>query len=192
MYLNSIPVIVNFTVFLFFCFFFSFPFFSIRLFYFIYISNVIPFPGFPPASPLSYPPLPCFYEGAPPPNFPLLPHCPSIPLHWGIEPSQDQGPPFPLMPDKAPSAPAVFSITPPLGTLSSVRWLAVSLPICIGQDLAELLRIQLYQAPVSKHFLVSTIASGFGVCMWDGSPGGALTGWPFLQSLLHSLSLYFL
>ena len=29
------------------------------------------------------------------------PHHPSIPLHWGIEPSQDQGPPLPLMPDKA-------------------------------------------------------------------------------------------
>jgi hypothetical protein len=29
----------------------------------------------------------------------VLPH-PHIPLHWGIEPSQDQGPLLPLMPDK--------------------------------------------------------------------------------------------
>jgi len=29
-------------------------------------------------------------------------------------------------------------------------------------------------------------------CIWDGSPSGAVSGWPFLQSLLHSLSLYFL
>jgi hypothetical protein len=51
------------------------------------------------------PPLSCFYEGSPPPTYPpthpLLLHCPSIPLHWGIKPSQDQGPPLQLMPDKA-------------------------------------------------------------------------------------------
>jgi hypothetical protein len=35
------------------------------------------------------------------PIHPLPPHHPSIPLHWGIEPSQDQGPPSPLTPDKA-------------------------------------------------------------------------------------------
>ena len=148
--------------------------------------------SFPSAKSLSHHPLPCFYEGAPPPIHPLLPHCPSIPLHWGIKPSQDQGPPLPLMPDKAPSAPSVLPLTPPLGSLCSVQWLTVSIWICIGQDLAEPLRRQLYQAPVSKHFLASAIVSGFGVCMWDGSPGGAVSGWPFLQSLLYSLSLYFL
>jgi hypothetical protein len=57
------------------------------------------------------PPLPCFYEGAPPPTYPLPFHCPSIPLHWGIKPSQDQGPPLPLMPDKAPWAPLVLLLT---------------------------------------------------------------------------------
>ena len=35
--------------------------------FFINISNVIPFPGFPSRKPLSHPPSPCFYEGAPPP-----------------------------------------------------------------------------------------------------------------------------
>jgi hypothetical protein len=40
--------------------------------------------------------------------------------------------------------------------------------------------------------LASTIVSGFGVCMWDGSPYVAVSGWHFLQSLLHSLTLYFL
>ena len=34
--------------------------------------------------------------------------------------------------------------------------------------------------------------SGFGGCIWDGSLGGAVSGWPFLQSLLHTLSLYLL
>lgn len=55
----------------------------------ICISNVIPF------LPSSIP-LPSFYEGAPTPTHPLQPQCPGIPLHWGNEPSQDQGL-FPLL-----------------------------------------------------------------------------------------------
>jgi len=123
---------------------------------------------------------------------PLPPHCPGILLHWGIEPSQDQGPLLPLMLDKAilcicswshgslfvwwfspwelwrfglvdmvvlpmglqiPSAPSVFSLTPSLGFLCSVQWLAMSICLCICQALEEPLRGQLYQASVSKHFL---------------------------------------
>ena len=34
-----------------------------------------------------------------------------------------------------------------------------------------------------------TVVSDFGDCLWDGSPGGAVSGWSFLQSLLHTLSL---
>jgi hypothetical protein len=85
----------------------------------------------------------------------------------------------------------VLALTSPLGSPSSVRCLASSICIFICQALAELLRRQLYQAPISKHFLASTIVSGFGGCRWNGSPGGAVSGWPFLQSLLHSLSLHF-
>ena len=47
-----------------------------------------------------YPPSPCFYEAAPLHTHPLLPLSPGIPLHWGIEHSQDQGPLLPLMNDK--------------------------------------------------------------------------------------------
>ena len=93
---------------------------------------------------------------------------------------------------QTPSAPWVLSLAPSLGTLCSIQWMAVSIHFCICQALAEPLRRQLYQAPVSKHFLASTIVSGFGDCIWDGSPGGAVSGWPFLQSLLHTLSLYLL
>jgi hypothetical protein len=67
----------------------------------IYISNIILLPGFPFANLLSHPPPHCFYEGTPPPIHPLQPHCPSIPLPWGIKPPLDQGPPFLLMPEKA-------------------------------------------------------------------------------------------
>jgi hypothetical protein len=45
-------------------------------------------------------PLPCFYEGLPSPIYSLPPPHPGIPLHWGIKPSKDQGPLFPLMPNK--------------------------------------------------------------------------------------------
>jgi hypothetical protein len=62
------------------------------------------FPVMPPQTP--YPILHrlCFYEGAPPPIHPLLPHNSSIPLHWVIKLPQDQGPSLPLMSDKAISA----------------------------------------------------------------------------------------
>jgi hypothetical protein len=59
--------------------------------FFIYILNVVPFPGFPSENSLSPPQLPasqpthsCFLALA-------------FPLHWGIEPSQYQGPLLPFM-----------------------------------------------------------------------------------------------
>jgi len=52
-------------------------------------------------------------------------------------------------------------------------------------------RRQLYQAPVSKHFLASAIVSGFGVCMWDEFPGRAVSGWPFLQFLPYFVPVNF-
>jgi hypothetical protein len=45
--------------------------------------------------------LPCFYGGAPPSTHPLTSYHPGITLHWGIEPSQDQWPLLPLIPNKA-------------------------------------------------------------------------------------------
>jgi hypothetical protein len=58
------------------------------------------------------------------------------------------------------------------GTLCLVQWLAVSIHLCFCQALVEPLKQQLYQAPVSKHLLASTIVSGFGDDIWDGSPVG--------------------
>jgi hypothetical protein len=45
-------------------------------------------------------PLPCLYEGTPPTHL-LPPHWFSILLCWGFEPPLDQGPPLPLMTNKA-------------------------------------------------------------------------------------------
>ena len=74
----------------------------------------------------------------------------------------------------------------------SVKWLAASICLCICQALAELLRKHPYQAPISKHFLASTIVSGLGAsCERDPQVGQSLDGL-CLQSLFHSLSLYFL
>jgi hypothetical protein len=46
----------------------------------------------------------------------------------------------------------------------------VSIHFYIRWILAEPLRRQLYQAPVSKPLLAFTILSGFGGCLWDGFP----------------------
>jgi hypothetical protein len=62
---------------------------------------ISPLPVSPtPQNPLSHPSSPCFNEGAPPLPHPPQPPRPCIPLHWGIEPSQDQGPLLPLMSNK--------------------------------------------------------------------------------------------
>ena len=65
--------------------------------------------------------------------------------------------------------------------------MGVSLPFCICQALAEPLRRERYQAPVSKCLLASTIVSEFGNCIWDGFPGGTVTGWPVLLSQVDIL-----
>jgi hypothetical protein len=67
--------------------------------------------------------------------------------------------------------------------------LAESIHLCICQTLVEPLRRQLYPASVSKYLLASTIVSGFGDCIWDGSPDEAVCRCPFLPSLLHIVSV---
>jgi hypothetical protein len=76
--------------FLFFSFLFS-SFLFLTDIFFIYISNVIPFPSFPSENshPLLPPPVHQLTHS-------LLPG-PGTPLYWGIEPSQDQGLLLPLM-----------------------------------------------------------------------------------------------
>ena len=54
-----------------------------------------PFLVSPPETPFPSPLLLCHL-----PTHPLPPHRPGIPVHWGIKPSQDQGPLLPWMPNK--------------------------------------------------------------------------------------------
>jgi hypothetical protein len=83
----------------------------------------------------------------------------------------------------------VLSLVPSLGTLFFVQWMAVSIQLLYlsgtgiaSQDAAISGSCQ--QALVGIHNSV-----GFGGCLWDGSPSGAVSGWSFLQSLLRTLSL---
>jgi hypothetical protein len=86
---------------------------------------------------------------------------------------------------QTPSIPSVPSLTPLLGTLRSVQCLAANVCLCICKAPAGPLRRQSYQAPFSMYFLVFTIVSGFGNCIWHESPGGTVSEQPFLQSLLY-------
>jgi cytochrome bd-type quinol oxidase subunit 2 len=84
---------------------------------------------------------------------------------------------------QTPSVPWLLSLAPSLGTLFFVQWMVVSIHFCICQALAKPLRRQLYQATVSMVLLASTIVSGFGGYLWDGSPGGAVSGWSVIPSV---------
>jgi hypothetical protein len=88
-----------------------------------------------------------------------------------------------------PSVSLLTSLIPPSGTRCSVQWLALSICLCIFQALAEFLRRQPYQTPVSKHFTAFTITSRFGDYIWYGSlVGQSLDGLSF--SLCSTLCLH--
>jgi hypothetical protein len=93
---------------------------------------------------------------------------------WGYGLVHIDVPPMGL---QTPSYPWVLSLAPSLGTLCSIQWMIVSINFCVGQALVEPLKRQLYQTPVSKILLASDVVSGFGVCLWDGSPSGTGSGW---------------
>jgi hypothetical protein len=71
-------------------FLFFYLFICVLVILFIYISHVTPFPGFYFANCLSHHPLHSFNEGASPSTYPILSHCSSILVYWGIKPPQDQ------------------------------------------------------------------------------------------------------
>ena len=77
-----------------------------------------------------------------------------------------------------PSAPSVLPLTPPLGSLRLVRWLAVCIYRLYWSDSGTASQ----GITISKDFLASAIVSRFSVCRWDGSLGGQ-----FLDGLSFSL-----
>ena len=79
------------------------------------------------------------------------------------------------------SAPWLLSLAAPLRTLCSVQWLAKGIHLCICQALVGPLGRQLYQDPVSKHLLASTIVSGFRGCIRDRSRWSSL--WIVIPSI---------
>ena len=86
---------------------------------------------------------------------------------------------------KTPSAPSVLSLNLPLGTLCSVQWLVASICLCTCQALAVPLRRQLYQAPISKHFLASASAWVWWLHMgWIPQWGSLWTAFPSVSAPL--------
>jgi hypothetical protein len=77
-------------------FYFIFLFFGqfLKLFSLFTFQILCPFLISPPKVPLSHPPSLLL-------THPLLLSCPGIPLHWGIEPSQEERPLLSLMSHKA-------------------------------------------------------------------------------------------
>jgi hypothetical protein len=90
---------------------------------------------------------------------------------------------------QTPSAPRVLSLAPSLGILCSVQWMAVSIHFCICEALAEPLRRELLSGSCHHALVGIHTMPVFGDCKWDGSPGESVSRWPFLQSLLRTLSL---
>jgi hypothetical protein len=69
------------------------------IFYLFTFQMLSPFPDSPPETPYPIPHSLLLWGCSR--THPLPSPHPGIPLHWGIEPSQDQGPPLSLMPNKA-------------------------------------------------------------------------------------------
>jgi hypothetical protein len=76
-----------------------------------------------------------------------------------------------------------------IGPLCSTQKLTVNIYFYICQALALPHKRGLWQGPVIKILLAYAIVSGFGGWLWDGSRGGAVSGWSSLQSQLQTLSL---
>jgi hypothetical protein len=93
----------------------------------------------------------------------------------------------------------VLSLAPLLGTLCSAQWMIVSIHFCICQALAKALRRQLLSG-FCQQALVSICHSGFGGCLWYGSPSGALSVYMIVTSnsalnfvsVTHSMDILFL
>ena len=128
---------------------------------FVFILNVITFPSFPSAKPISNLPLPCS------PTHPLLPaltflytgvpslhRTTGLPSHWC---------PFSSFSHSPNSFFGVPALSPMVGC---------ELPHLYWSGSGRASQGTAVSGSCHKNFLASAIVSEFGVCMWDGSPGG--------------------
>jgi hypothetical protein len=79
---------------------FFYYFFILVDIFFIYISNVFPFPGIPSGIPLYHPSSLCLYDGASPSTCSSLPTL-AFPYTGALNLPEDQGPLFTVMSNKA-------------------------------------------------------------------------------------------
>ena len=88
--------------------------------------------------------------------------------------------------NSTPPSSSFLSSTPPIRDpqVQNNSWLKAFSSVLV-QGLTEPHRRQPYQTSIIEQLLASTIVFGFGDCIWDGSQDGAVTRWPFPQSLFH-------
>jgi hypothetical protein len=78
------------------------------------------------------------------------------------------------------ATPSVRTLTPLLGTLRLVQWLAANVNLCICKGSGRSSQETAIAGSFQHEVLDSTIVSGFGNCIWNESPDGTVSGWPFL------------
>jgi len=141
----------------------SFLFLLLDIIYlFIYISKVIPSPGFLSTNPLSRTPSPFFSEGVPPPNHTPCPTSPS----WhsstlGDKPWQDQGLELPLLPNK------VILCYIHSGTHGSVHGLQLFIAT-ISKDSEKHLQVKYPRKNTEEKYIIPW--SKLTGHLWDRSP----------------------
>ena len=91
-----------------------------------------------------------------------------------------------------PSTPSVLFLTPPFGDPVLSPMVGCEQPPLYLPGSGRANQDTAISASCQEALLGIPNIVWFGDYIWDGSPGGAVSGWPFFQSLLHTLSPYFL
>jgi hypothetical protein len=86
---------------------------------------------------------------------------------------------------------AILPCILPQESPSSINCFAVGVCIFLSQFLGAASQKTVI-TPFFNHNKISLIVLGIGACPWDGCQVEPVIGWPFPQSLFHSLSLHFL
>jgi hypothetical protein len=87
-----------------------------------------------------------------------------------------------------PSAPSVLSLTPRLGTPCSVQWLAASFLLYLSGSGRASQEIAISGSSQQPLLGIHNSVWVWWLYMGMDTQVGAIFGWPFLQSMLHTLS----